>query len=213
MRPVRAVAALAVCALTAVGCGGKSPDYQSIWTSTPTSTTTPEGPVPLAQYLEDQHVGREQVAPDSLPDLTVSIPTPKGWSARKNPKLPTLTEVIGKGERYPSAILTVLRLNGDVNAADVIKYGINDAGPAKNFRVLDSSTADFHGFPSGMVQGSHDLNGERLHTWFRMVVATGAKPAAQRYLVQLTIVTLADQARADAADVESIINGFTVAAK
>jgi hypothetical protein len=46
-----------------------------------------------------------------------------------------------------------------------------------------------------------------------MVIATGSAPAQQRYLVQLAVTSLADQAAPDAADVEAIIKGFTVAAK
>ncbi len=153
------------------------------------------------------------MAPNSLTDLTVSIPTPKGWSKRKNPKLPPTTEVIGKGDKYPTAILTVFKLNGNVDAAEVVKHGLADAELSQNFHRLDSSAADFHGFPSAMLQGSHDLDGQRVHSWFRLVVATGSPPASQRYLVQLSIITLADQAAAHAADVETIINGFTVAAK
>lgn len=208
---MRAAGALLAGVLALAGCGAQSPDYQSLWTTSATSTTPADQPMPLAKYLDDSHVGREQVAPGALPDLTVSIPTPKGWSKRTNPKLSDLTEVIGKGGKYPTAILTVLRLSGDVDAAEVIKHGVNDAGPAHNFHVLDSSTADFAGFPSGMIQGSHDLGGQRLHSWFRMVVATGS--IGQPYLVQLTIIALADQAKADAADVEAIMAGFTVAAK
>lgn len=213
MRPIRAVAALAVCAVAVTGCGAKTPDYQSLWTSAPTSTSTLDGPVPLGKYLEDAHVGAEPVAPGSLADLTVSIPTPKGWAKRTNPQLSPFTEVIGKGENYPSAILTALRLTGDVDATEVIRHGINEAGRVANFHPLDSSSADFHGFPSGMIQGSYDQSGRRLQSFFRMVVATGAAPDRQRYLVQLTIVTRADQAKADAADVEAIMAGFTVAAK
>ncbi|HEU4363054.1 MAG TPA: LpqN/LpqT family lipoprotein [Mycobacterium sp.] len=219
MRAPARVAALLACTALTVGCGPKTPDYQAIWTTTskPASATTAEAPVPVAKYLEDSGVGVEQVAPGSLTDLTVSIPTPPGWSKRQDPNLPPGTQVIGQGDKYPSAILTVFKLTGNVNAAEVVKHGLTDATLSRNFHRLDSSTADFHGFPSAMVQGSHDLGSQRVHTWFRMVVATGratgSPPAGQHYLVQLTIVTLADQAAKQAADVEAVINGFTVAAK
>ena len=57
MRAGLCPAALAVLALTIVpvGCGPKTPDYQSIWTTTTTTTPTPtptEKPVPFAQYLK-----------------------------------------------------------------------------------------------------------------------------------------------------------------
>ena len=165
------VAALLACAALTAGCWPKTPDYQAIWTTSRTaaSATATEAPVPVATYLEEHGVGVEQVVPDSLPDLTVSIPTPPGWSKRADPTLPPGTQVIGTGDRYPRAILAVFKLNGDVDASEVVKYGLADAELSRNFR--------------------------------------------RRYLVQLTIVTLADQAASQAAAVEAIMTGFTVAAK
>lgn len=206
-------AALAGAALIS-GCGAKTPDYQSIWTNgTTTTSAEAEAPVTVGKYLEDQGVAAEAVTPDALTDLTVSIPTPAGWTKRENPMLPATTLVIGKGEKYPRAILTAVKLNGEFDAAEAIKHGLVDAQLTPNFKLLDASNEDYQGFPSSMVQGTHDLNGQRLHSWFRMVIATGAKPAEQRYLVQLAVTGLADRAPEQAADVEAIMNGFTVAAK
>lgn len=213
MRALAAAGAVLTCAALVAGCGSKTPDYQSVWTNSGSAAATLEAPVPIGTYLEQQHVTAEEVAPNTLSDLTVSMPTPKGWSRVENPKLPPRTVVIGKGDKFPRAILTVLKLTGDFDAAEAIKHGIADTELAQNFKRLDASDDDFQGFPSGMVQGSHDVQGQRLHSWFRMVVATGGPPSNERYLVQLTIVTLADQAAAQAADAETIMNGFTVAAK
>lgn len=202
-----------VCSALAVGCGPKTPDYQAIWTTSSTATPT-ETPVPLGKYLEEQGVRAEPMAPDSLTDLTVSIPTPAGWSKRDNPTPLPGSTVIGKGKTYPTAMLTVLMLTGKVNAAELADHVLADAELSQNFHKLDTSTDDFHGFPSVMIQGSQDLDGQRVHTWFRMVLATGrATGSLQHYLVQLTIATLADQAAAQALDVEKIIDGFTVTAK
>lgn len=197
------------------GCGAKTPDYQSVWatSSTPTTTTPPEDLVPIAKYLEEHQVSGEAVAPNAIPDLRVSIPIPKGWSKRENPKLPPTTEVIGKGDKFPRAILTVFKLTGDFDPAELAPHGLVDPELAQNFTPLDSSTADYRGFPSAMVQGNLDLDGKRMQSWFRVVVATGSPPANQRYLVQLTIAGLSNQAAAQAADVEEIMKGFTVAAK
>lgn len=211
----RAVLAGALsCAALVAGCGPKTPDYQAFWTTSTTPTTMVTGdPVPIGQYLQDKGVTAEPVAADALPDLQVSIPTPPGWSRIENPKLAPTTQVIAKGDKYPRAILTVLKLTGEFDAADAVKHGFADAELQPNFHRLDASLDDFDGFPSAMIQGSHDLGGERVRTWFRMVIATGSPPADQRYLVQLTIVTLADQAAAQAGDAETIMTGFTVAAK
>lgn len=212
-----AIAALACTTLAGAvtGCGTKTPDYQSIWSSGSTTTTTeaPQAPVTVGRYLEDKGVVAEAVAPKALTDLTVSIPTPPGWTKKENPMLPATTLVIGKGENLPRAILSVVKLNGDFDSREAIKHGVVDAQLSKNFRLLDASNEDYQGFPSSMVQGTHDMEGQRLHSWFRMVIATGSAPADQRYLVQLAVTSLNDQAPKQAADVEAIMDGFTVAAK
>jgi Probable lipoprotein LpqN len=206
-----AVAALALSVLP-VGCGPKTPDYQSIWTSTTTTTST-EAPVPFAQYLESSGITGEQVAPDKLADLIVSIPTPKGWAKVDKPTIPPNTEAIGKDGNFPTAMLMVFKLNGDFDPTDVVKHGNSDARLAQNFKLLDQSGANFHGFPSSMIEGSYDLGGQRLHTYNRIVIPTGSGPHHQRYLVQLAVTSLAVQAAPDAADIQAIIHGFTVAAK
>lgn len=200
----------------AIGCGPKAPDYQSILgTSSTTTTSAATGkPVPLSQYLNDIGVTGQQVAPGALPDLTVSIPTPPGWSAFNDPKkIAPETVMISKGGKYPTARLVVFKLRGDFDPAQVVKHGNDDAQLFENFKQLDASTANYNGFPSSMIQGSYDLDGTRLHSWNRIVIPTGSPPASQRYLVQLTITTLADQAAAQASDIEAIIHGFVVAAK
>ena len=214
MRLLICTATAALVVLTA-GCGSKAPDYQSIWTTSPpsTTTTTTTAPVPLSQYLESIGVAGEQVAPNTLTDLTVSIPTPPGWEKVEKPDITPTTEMIAKHGTYPTAMLMVFKLRGDFDPADVVKHGNADAELSQNFKRLDESTADFHGFPSSMVQGSYDLNGIRLHGFNRIVVATGSPPDNQRYLVQLTVTSLANQAVPESADIEAIITGFTVAAK
>jgi hypothetical protein len=207
-----AIAALAVSVLP-VGCGPKTPDYQSIWTSSTTTTTSTESPVPFAQYLESSGVTGEAVAPDKLTDLTVSIPTPRGWKPVDKPNIPPTTEAIGKDGNFPEAMLMVFKLNGDFDPTDLVKHGNSDARLADNFKLLDQSGADFHGFPSSMIEGSYDLGGLRLHTYNRIVIPTGPAPARQRYMIQLAITSLAVQAAPDAADIQTIIHGFTVAAK
>lgn len=195
------------------GCGVKTPDYQSIWTSgTSTTTETPEPPVTVGRYLEDQKVTAEAVAPGSTTDLTVSIPTPPGWTKKQSKLLPATTLVIGKGDKYPRAILSMVKLSGNFDANEAIKHGVVDAELSPHFQLLDASNEDYQGFPSSMVQGTYEMDGQRLHSWFRMVIATGAAPANQRYLVQLSVTTTADDAQSQAGDVEAIIKGFSVAA-
>ncbi len=154
----------------------------------------------------------EPVAPDKLTDLRVSIPTPPGWQKSDKPNIAPTTEVIAKGGGFPTAMLIVFKLDGDFDAAELVKHGNADATLSENFKLLNQSNANFQGFPSSMIEGSYDLNGKRLHTYNRIVIATGSGPARQRYLVQLAVTSLAEQAAPDAADIQTIIRGFTVAA-
>jgi hypothetical protein len=207
---------MAALAASAVGCAPKPPDYQSIWTTsstTATTATTTGKPVPFSKYLESIGVTGDQVDPNALPDLTVSIPTPPGWSPYTNPKISPNTKVISKGGKYPTAMLMVFKLRGDFDPANAIKKGNADAQLLHNFTQLDASNADFNGFPSSMIQGSYDADGMRMHSYNRMIIATGSPPAKQRYLVQLTITSLANEAVAQSSEIEAIIRGFVVAAK
>lgn len=214
-RRVAAAATVAV-AFSSGGCAPKPTDYQSILSTTSTTTTTKpaEKPVPLSQYLQSIGVTGEPVAPGSLPDLTVSIPTPPGWSPFTSPNISPQTLIISQGGKFPTARLVVFKLNGEFDPAQVIKHGNDDAQLFPNFKQLDASGAPYNGFPSSMIQGSYDLEGGmRLHSWNRIVIATGTPPAHQRYLVQLTITGFADQAAAQSTDINTIIHGFVVAAK
>lgn len=209
-----AVAILAV-STSIVGCQPKSPDYRAIWTTTQTTTTPPppEKPVPIWQFLAEAGVSGEPVAPDTLTDLTVSIPTPTGWTKPTAAHVAPTTQVIAKSGTYPKAMLMVFRLKGDFNPAEAIKHGYADAELAQNFRRLDASLAPFHNFPSAMIQGSYDAGGTRLHGWNRIVIATGSPPTNPRYLVQLTITSLATQAVTQSSEIDAIIAGFVVAPK
>jgi hypothetical protein len=213
--PVRRAAALAACAVAAAGCGPKSPDYQSIWSTTPTTTTAAptERPIPFSQYLESNGVTGSPVEPGTLTDLTVSIPTPPGWQRINRPNIPNTTELIARADAFPNAMLIVFKLGGEFDAAELVKHGNDDARLAENFKQLESSNADFHGFPSSMIEGSYNLADQRLHTINRIVIAHASGEDAERYLVQLAVTSLADKAVADAVDIETIIHGFTVAAK
>jgi hypothetical protein len=211
----RCTAAVALLALV-TGCGAQTPDYQSIWTTTPSSNpgpTTTSTPVPISTYLESVGVTGEPIAPDKLTDLTVTLPRPAGWGKYSNPNFAPATEAIAKANTYPTAMVLVFRLNGNFDTAEAIRHGYADAELSQNFTRLNASRDDFHGFPSAMIEGSYDLNNQRLHSYNRIVIATGSAPADQRYLVQLTVTSLANQAVAQSDDVEAVIAGFSVAAK
>ena len=210
------VAAAALAVLVVSGCAPEAPDYQSILSTTPTTTTTTtapgtEAPVPIATYLEQKGVVGEPIPADKLTDLTVTYPTPPGWKPFVNSNLSPGTRVIAKGTTYPTAMVIVFKLNGDFDVNEAIRHGYVDAEMSENFKRLNASMDNFKGFPSSMIEGSYDLNGARMHTYNRIVIATGAPPANQRYLIQFTVTGYADKAAEEAPDIEAIIKGFNVA--
>ena len=211
----RRAATLALLAIAVAGCGAQSPDYTSLLTTTSSAKPTQtETPVPISQYLESAGVVGQPVAPEKLTDLTVTMPSPKGWTQYSNPSFAPGTRVIAKGDTYPTAMLMVFQLSGsDFDAKKAIEHGNADAKLSENFKQLDASMNDFKGFPSSMIEGSYDLNGKRMHSYNRVVIATGSPPANQRYLVQFTVTGYADKAQAEAPDIEAIIAGFNVAKK
>ena len=216
----RWLAPVACIVIAVTGCGPATPDYQSIWSTTPTTTPTPtstEAPVPLSAYLEKLGVTGAPVAPDKLTDLIVSLPRPPGWEQYTNANFAPGTRVIAKGDTYPTAMLMVFQLTGDFDVKDALKHADGDAELSENFERADGSSADFRGFPSSMVQGTYDLNGKRMQSYNRIVIATGtpARPnlPGQRYLIQLTVTDFADKAAANGPDIDGIIKSFDVKAK
>lgn len=208
-------AGLAIAAVsTLTACGTPAPDYQSIWSTsvTPSSTTTTSAaPVPFWQYLEGHGVRGEPVALSELEDLEVTLVRPPGWGPYRNPNLAPQTEAIAKNNTYPTAQVLVFRLQGGFDVAEAIRHANADALLSPDFRKLGESFDDFGGFPSAMIEGSYTgPHQRRLHTYNRIVIPVTPAPEFQRYLVQLTVTSLADQAVADSEDIESIIRGFTV---
>ncbi len=206
-----------VLAMTVTACGSDPPDYSSVWTSTPTTTTTTSSsdkPQPLAEYLYGLGVTGEQIPLDKLTDLTVTLPRPPGWTKYANPNFSPGTEVIAKNNTYPTAMVVVFKLTGNFDVAEALKHASVDAEMSKNFTKLNASSADFRGFPSAMIEGSYDgADGRRLHSYNRVVIPVTPGPKFQRYLVQFTVTTLANEAAAQAEGVEAIISGFTVTVK
>lgn len=203
--------------LTVAACGTTPPDYSSIWSTPPTVTssspTTSSKPQPIAEYLYGVGVMGEQMPLDKLTDITVTLPRPAGWTKYTNSNFSPGTEVIAKNNTYPTAMVIVFKLTGNFDVGEALKHASVDAEMSQNFTKLNASTADFDGFPSSMIEGSYDLNDKRLHSYNRVVIPVTPAPTFQRYLVQLTVTTLADQAATASDDVEAIIKGFSVTLK
>ncbi len=207
-------------ALVLTACGSETPDYQSIWSTSATTTassaapTTSETPVPLSQYLEDLGVQGEPIALDKLTDLTVTLPRPTGWTKYSNSNFAPQSAMIAKNDTYPTAMVMVFRLQGGFDVPEAIKHANADAQLSPGFTKLNESLADFEGFPSAMIEGSYNgADNRRLHSYSRIVIPVTPAPAFQRYLVQFTVTSLADRAVADSDDVEAVIDGFKIAVK
>ena len=209
----RIAAAVVVLAATVTACGAKTADYTTLLPSSPTSTTasTSTTPTPIAQYLNSVGVTGAQVPLDKLTDLTVTLPRPPGWTKYANANFSPGTEAIAKNNTYPTAMVMVFKLDGNFDIPAALEHADDDAELSKNFKRLNYSNADFAGFPSAMIEGSYDHSQARLHTYNRIVFPVTSK--FDRYLVQFTVTTLADQAAAQAPDVEKVIGGFSVAVK
>jgi hypothetical protein len=207
------VAATLLLAATVTACGAKTADYTTLLPSSPTSTTasTSTTPTPIAQYLSSVGVTGAQVPLNKLTDLTVTLPRPPGWTKYSNPNFSPGTEAIAKNNTYPTAMVMVFKLSGNFDLPAAMKHANDDALLAEGFTELNSSEEDFNGFPSSMIEGSYDHLGTRLHTYNRVVVPVTA--TFERYLVQFTVTTLADQAAASAPDIEKVIAGFSVSVK
>lgn len=216
MNRLTAAGTIAATAVLLAGCGAKTPDYQSIWTTSATTTTptSTQPPVPISSYLEGVGVSGDPIAPEKIPTLAVTMPTPAGWLPYSNPNLAPGTRMIAKGNTYPTAMLLAFTLHGDFDVAQAIKdHGYADAQLSQNFKQLNASTDDWRGFPSAMIEGSYDLNGQRMQSYNRIVIASDRLQPPQRYLIQLTVTTFADQAQAQGPDIEAIISGFNVVKK
>lgn len=219
----RFAAAVLAC-LTLAGCGEATPDYQSLLSTTPARPTQEmsDETVPLSAYLEGVGVKGEPVAPEKLTDLSVTVPRPEGWQDYVNTNMAPGTRVIADGETYPTAMLMVFTLDGDFDTAEALKHADVDAEVSPNFKKLNGSRDDFKGFPSSMIEGTYEISGQRMQTYNRIVFATGtqpkapapgqAAPKAQKYLVQFTVTSFADDAQKDGPDIEKIISGFDVRA-
>jgi len=216
-RPVRAcriiAAALAVVA-AGTACGAHTADYSSVWTTSANSTSATAvstTPTPIAQYLAGVGVTGQQIPLDKVTDLTVTLPRPAGWTKYSNPNFSPGTEAVAKNNTYPTAMVMVFKLDGNFDIPAALEHADDDAELSKNFTRLNYSNDDFKGFPSSMIEGSYEHSGTRLHTYNRIVFPVTSK--FDRFLVQFTVTTLAEQAAAAAPDVQKVIEGFSVAVK
>ncbi|MGB3485487.1 MAG: LpqN/LpqT family lipoprotein [Mycobacterium sp.] len=179
--------------------------------STPAPATAADKPVPFYEYLEGLGVTGEPTAVDSLADVTVTLPAPATWTRVDDPALREveLLRPADSQDRYPNIMVMAFKLWGGFDVAEAIKHANADAEMSTNFTKLGESFDDFDGFPSAMIEGSYDApDGRRIHTYNRVVIPVTA--TFDRYLIQFTASTLANQAVALSDPIEEAIKGFAV---
>lgn len=189
------------------GCSTKPVDYRAVWTksaSPPTSTAPDKTTFPYLQYLKDKNVQGTAMTPQNLTDLTVSLPQPAGWTVVTDKSQPDAFEILRKtavGPFQPTAMLYVFKLTGDFDVNEAIKQGYGMPG---------AKVETFHGMPSSVIEATYgEANGQQVHRYNQIIFATAKPPTNQRYLIQFSMTTSADQAEQDPS-VVTIIKGFTV---
>jgi Probable lipoprotein LpqN len=216
MTSVRHAGALVV-ALTLAACGSgqtdkgasppPSPSPSSIAAMTPVNQPTDGKRVSFRDYLSSIGVTGAPSKFDDTPGLKVTVPIPDGWSRTSDPLFDTGIEFVqplGGTSTYPTVTLMAIGLNGDFDPKDAIRHANADALPPTATAVTESFD-DYQGFPSAAAQG---VAGGTEH-YSRIVIAS-VPSNAKRYLVQLTVTTLANQPIADSPPLKSIVSGFTV---
>jgi Probable lipoprotein LpqN len=202
--PRRIAIALSLLILVAA-CDTKPPDYRAIWSSTPTKApTTTAPPESFSQYLHDKGVDGQPMTSQTLTELTVSMPQPPGWAVVTDSNQPSAYEVIRKAAVaafQPAAVLMVFKLTGaDFDVNEALKHA---------YEMPGSIQEPFDGMPSSKIEATYfEANDQKVHRYNRIVIATAK--SNQRYLIQFSITTAADQAQEADPDVLAIIKGFTV---
>jgi Probable lipoprotein LpqN len=195
--------------LLLTACDTKPTDYRAIWSSTSATPTTTQKPVSFTDYLQQQGVDGVGMTPQTLTDLTVSMPHPPGWAVVTDPAQPSAYEIIRKtavAAYQPNATLLVFKLTGaNFDANEALKHAYDMPGGIQE---------PFNGMPSARIEATYfDATQRQLHRYNRIVIATARPPTNQRYMVQFSVSTLADPSQEQDPDVLTIIKGFTVAVR
>ncbi len=221
---VRYVGVLAT-ALVLAGCGsaatggGDASSSSAQTTSTsaipsmtpaPSPTATPQAgkPVAFRDYLASINVTGEPVHLDQAPGLAVTVPVPDGWARTSDPLFATGVEFVqpvGTENSVPSVTLMAIRLIGDFDPRDAIRHANSDA-LAPTATDVTESFDDFDGFPSAATQG---ISGGAQH--YSRIVLADVPSTKERYLVQLTATTPADQPIAQSPPLNTVVSGLKVA--
>ncbi|MBJ7341502.1 LpqN/LpqT family lipoprotein [Mycolicibacterium sp.] len=216
-------AAVVTTALVLAGCGTANRDAASTSAESTTSTSSipamtpaaPPAPAPdtgrpvaFKDYLASINVTGEPVHLDQAPGLTVTVPVPDGWAQTNDPMFATGVEFIqpvGAESSLPSVTLMAIRLIGDFDAKEAIRHANSDALAPMASNVIESYD-DFDGFPSAATQGV--AGGDQQYS---RIVLADVPSTKQRYLVQLTATTSADQPIDQSPQLNAVVSGFKVA--
>lgn len=217
------LAAAATLALALAGCASGATGGQAASTSTSTTSATPTvaamtsvpppatpptgRPVPFRDYLASIGVTGQPARFDQAPGLSVTVPVPDGWTRTADPLFATGIEFVqplGKQGNFPSVTLMAIKLDGDFDAKAAIQHANSDALPPNATDVTESYD-DYDGFPSAAAQG---MAGGAEH--YSRIVLADVPSTKSRYLVQMTVTTLAAEPIAQSPQLTDIVAGFTV---
>lgn len=178
-------------------------------------TVVPATSGTLSEFFAEHGVKMEPQVSDNFTALNIVLPMPTNWTKVPDPNVPNAFAVIAdrtsKDLYTPNAQVVVYKLVGDFDPKAGISHGYVDSQKLPGWRTIDMSMADFHGFPSAFIEGSHTEGSQVLNTSRRHVIATSG---TDRYLVSLSVNwSAANQGISAAADAtDAIVSGFRVSA-
>lgn len=181
----------------------------------PQTTVVPATSGTLSEFFAEHGVKMEPQVSDNFTALNIVLPMPTNWTKVPDPNVPNAFAVIAdrtsKDLYTPNAQVVVYKLVGDFDPTAAISHGYVDSQKLTGWRTIDMSTAEFHGFPSAFIEGSHTEGSQVLNTSRRHVIATSG---TDRYLVSLSVNwSAANQGISAAADAtDAIVSGFRVSA-
>lgn len=181
----------------------------------PQTTVVPATSGTLSEFFAEHGVKMEPQVSDNFTALNIVLPMPTNWTKVPDPNVPNAFAVIAdrtsKDLYTPNAQVVVYKLVGDFDPTAAISHGYVDSQKLTGWRTIDMSMAEFHGFPSAFIEGSHTEGSQVLNTSRRHVIATSG---TDRYLVSLSVNwSAANQGISAAADAtDAIVSGFRVSA-
>ncbi|MDZ7930350.1 LpqN/LpqT family lipoprotein [Rhodococcus sp. NPDC076796] len=210
-------AAVVILAFTAAGCSSESGTATAA-TSTAETTTTeaaatttvkklapattteaPTGPNPtIADYIVDAGLTETPIFRGDANAPTINLAIPDGWvdAAEDTPDWAygaIIYPDVAAGERTPSMIAIVSKLEGDVDPQAIIDYGPGELMNLPEFTPSgEGAVSTLSGFPAYQIAGTYtdDETGEELVSAQKTTIITGQDGY---YILQINVDGSIDQ--------------------